>query len=403
MMKAMNFESTKWRRDALDDVVVDEDALARRRRRRNIILGVVGALLIAVLAFFMFGSGGGEKAVAPAGEEGQSFPAVTVIVPGRQDIPAIITATGSLAARRDMPVGVPGEGGQIVRVLVEPGQWVGAGQPLAVIDRRVQAEEASQLAAQVEVNRADLRLAQNELDRAQALVSRGFVSQADLDRKRAARDAAAARVRVAQAQLGASRARIGRLDVRAPTAGLVLSRSVEAGQVVGPGSGALFRIAAGGEMEVRARLPQGDLTRLGTGVPATVTPVGSAQSYQGTVWQVSPIVDPATRQGEARVLVPYNRELRPGGFAAVQIRAGSMTAPLLPESAVLTDDDGNYVLIVGRNNTVERRGVRIATVTDRGVVIAEGLSGSEQVVESAGAFLNAGERIRPERAAARRR
>ena len=78
-----------------------------------------------------------------------------------------------------------------------------------------------------------------------------------------------------------------------------------------------------------------------------------------------------------------------------------MTAPLLPESAVLTDDAGNYVLIVGRNNMVERRAVRVGTVNDRGVVIAEGLNGTEQVVESAGAFLNAGERIRPERAVRR--
>lgn len=395
-MKAMNFESTKWRREALDDVVVDEETLARRRRRKQIIIALVVVAALAILAVLFLG-GGGEKAAAPVGEEGQSLPAVTVIVPGRQDIPAVMSATGSLAARRDLPVGVPGEGGQVVRVLAEPGQWVSAGQTLAVIDRSVQSQESAQLAAQIEVNRADLRLAQSELDRAQALVSRGFISQADLDRKRATRDAAAARVRVAQAQLGASRARIGRLDVRAPAAGLVLDRNVEAGQVVGGGSGPLFRIAQGGEMEVLARLPQTDLARLSVGVPATVTPVGSDQSYQGQVWQISPIIDAQTRQGEARIRVPYNRELRPGGFASVEIRAGSTTAPLLPESAVLTDDAGTFVMIVGPNNTVVRRPVRIARVTDGGVVIGEGLNGNEQVVESAGAFLNAGERIRPER------
>ena len=395
-MKAMNFESTKWRRDALDDVVVDEETLSRRRRRKQIIIALAVVGLLAILAVIFLG-GSGEKAAAPAGEEWQSLPAVTFIVPGRQDVPAVISATGSLAARRDLPVGVPGEGGQVVRVLAEPGQWVRAGQTLAIIDRSVQSQESAQLAAQIEVNRADLRLAQSELDRAQALVSRGFISQADLDRKRATRDAAAARVRVAQAQLGASRARIGRLDVRAPAAGLVLDRNVEAGQVVGGGSGPLFRIAQGGEMEVLARLPQTDLARLSVGVPATVTPVGSDQSDQGQVWQVSPIIDPQTRQGEARVLVPYNRELRPGGFASVEIRAGSTTAPLLPESAVLTDDAGTYVMIVGPNDTVVRRPVRIARVTDGGVVIGEGLSGNEQVVASAGAFLNAGERIRPER------
>ena len=150
-------------------------------------------------------------------------------------------------------------------------------------------------------------------------------------------------------------------------------------------------------MEVLARLPQTDLARMSVGVPATVTPVGSDQSYQGQVWQISPVIDPQTRQGEARILVPYNRDLRPGGFASVNIRSGSITAPLLPESAILTDDEGQFVMVVGANNTVERRAVRVAAVTDRGAVVAEGLNGNEQVVESAGAFLNPGERVRPER------
>jgi hypothetical protein len=65
---------------------------------------------------------------------------------------------------------------------------------------------------------------------------------------------------------------------------------------------------------------------------------------------------------------------------------------------VLTDDAGSYVMIVGRNNAVERRGVRVGSVTDRGVIVTGGLNGTERVVESAGAFLNPGERVRPERA-----
>src|SRR4029450_11683477 len=108
-MKAMNFESTKWRREALDEVVVDEETRARRRRRRNIILAVAAVVVLLLAGMFFFFGGSGEKAVAPGGNEGASLPAVTVVVPGRQDIPAVISATGSLAARRDMPVGGPGE------------------------------------------------------------------------------------------------------------------------------------------------------------------------------------------------------------------------------------------------------------------------------------------------------
>ncbi|HTU12889.1 MAG TPA: efflux RND transporter periplasmic adaptor subunit [Allosphingosinicella sp.] len=401
----MNLESGKWSREAIDDVQVDEEELARKRKRRRIIIAVVLVLVVLVVAYLMMGSGGGEKQAPPKGAGGgQQLPTVTVVVPGRQDVPSMISATGSLAAVRDMPVGVPGEGGQIERVLVEPGQSVRAGQVLATINRSVQSQQAAQQAASIEVARADLQLAENQLQRAQSLVGRGFISRADLDQRRANRDAAAARVRVAIAQLGQTRAQIGRLDIRAPTAGLVLTRSVEAGQVVGGGSGALFRIAAGGEMEMMARLPQTDLARLSVGVPVDVLPAGSnGPPVQGVVWQISPVIDPQTRQGVARIRVPYTAELRPGGFATAQIRAGSVSAPLLPESSVLTDDAGSYVMIVGPNNAVQRRAVRIGSVTDRGVVIADGLTGAEQVVESAGAFLNPGERIRPERRAANAR
>ena len=395
-MKVMNYESSKWSRDAIDEVIVDEETLARRRRRtRNIIIAVVAVALLAVMALFMMG-GSGEKAAAPTGKAGQQLPAVTVIVPGRQDVAALISATGSLGARRDLPVGVPGEGGQVVRVMVEPGQWVSAGQTLAIIDRSVQGQEAAQQSAQIQVAEADLRLAQANLDRAQRLLPRGFVSRADIDRLTATRDAAVARVRVAQATLGATRARIGRLDVRAPAAGLVLSRNIEAGQVVGAGSGALFRIAQGGEMELLARLPQSDLARLSIGVPVQVTPVGSATSYQGTVWQISPIIDPLTRQGVARILVPYNRDLRPGGFASAEIRAGSTSAPLLPESAVQSDQRGNFVYVVDNQNKVVRRAVRIGDVSDQGMAITSGLNGNERVVLSAGAFLSPGQQVRPE-------
>ncbi|MDB5694010.1 MAG: efflux transporter periplasmic adaptor subunit [Alphaproteobacteria bacterium] len=399
----MNFESPKWGRGALDVDTTVDDAV-RGRRRRNIIIAVIAAALVLILVLFLVAGGKKPAAVPGAASAKQSAgasPRVTVIVPGHQQVARVINATGTIAARRDMPVGVSGEGGTVVRVLVEPGQWVGAGQTLAVIERSVQAQQAAQLVAQIEVARADARLAQSNLDRAQALVARGFISKADLDTKRATRDAANARVRVAEAQLGETRARIGRLDVRAPTAGLVLSRAVEAGQVVGPGSGALFRIADGGQMEVQARLSAEDLAGIHVGSAATVTPVGNNIQLQGSVWQLAPIVDPTSRQGTARVAVPYQPLVRPGAFASVALTSGTADVPLLPQSAVLSDDKGNYVYIVGADNRVVRRDVKIGEVDDRGVSIASGLTGTERVVVAAGAFLNPGDKIIPVRAAAR--
>ena len=88
-------------------------------------------------------------------------------------------------------------------------------------------------------------------------------------------------------------------------------------------------------------------------MPAQVTPVGSARTYQGSIWQVSPIIDPATRQGVARIAVPYDRELRPGGFATAKHHAPARpTRRCFPNSAVLNDSQGSYVYIVDKNNAV---------------------------------------------------
>ncbi len=384
----MNYES--GRIESGEPVLLAGPDDGAQRRRRLLIIGAVAVVAALALAWFLFGRTKPAPAKAP-----DQLPSVSVVVPGRQTVNRTVTATGTLAARREMPVGVAGEGGMITRVLVEPGQWVGAGQVLATVDRSVQTQTAASLAAQVSVAQSDVNLAQAELDRAKALVDRGFISKADLQRRTATRDAAAARVKVAQAQLAESRARNGRLDIRAPAAGLVLTRQAEPGQIVSSASGVLFRMAEGGQMELRAQMAESDLVGLRAGAQARVTPVGSPQSFQGEVWQVSPIIDPNTRQGVARVALKYDPALRPGGFASAAIVGGAAVAPLLPETAVQTDDQGNYVYVVDSAGKVARRNVKVGQVSDAGVAIAEGLGGTERVVVSAGAFLNPGQAVHP--------
>jgi len=389
-MKAMNVEQGYWRKraDIVEPAGSEETALGGKRRRLLIIAAIVAGL--AALAFYMLA--GGEDAVPQA----PALPRVTVITPGRQAVTNLVSATGNLAARRDMPVGVAGEGGEVTRVLVEPGDWVAKGQVLATIDRKVQVEQTAQMRAQVASAQADARIAQNELERAQKLVARGFVSQADIDRKTATRDAAQARVRLAQAQYGEMQARLGRLDVRAPEAGLVLARMVEPGQIVTATGGALFRLAKGGEMEMLAALSESDLARLGVGQPAMVTPVGTSTGFAGEIWQISPIIDPQTRQGTVRIALRYDKALRPGGFATAEISSGQVQAPLLPESAVQSDEKGNFVYIVDPEDKVVRRDVKTGSVSNKGIAIISGLTGNERVVYSAGAFLNPGDKVIPE-------
>ena len=389
----MNYESRFSENGEAVGALSDEDA--RRKRRRTVIAAALGCAAIVGTAGYFF-SGGDEKAAGNAAASAdKSMPVVTVMVPGTQEISRIVSATGSLAARREMPVGSVGEGGMVTNVLVEPGAWVGKGQVLATVERSVQTQQLQQLSAQINVARADARLAQAELDRAQALVARGFVSKADIDRKAATRDSADARVRVAEASLAEARARTGRLDIRAPEAGLVLTRDVEPGQVVSGGSGVLFRLALGGEMELRAEVAEADLQNIRVGGTANVTPVGTNLTFPGKIWQISPVVNPTSRQGIARILLGYDKALRPGGFASVNIVSGTAVAPLLPESAVLSDGKINYVYVVDAGDKVVRRDVQVGQVADAGVSVLSGISGNERIVLSAGAFLNPGEKIKP--------
>jgi len=384
----MNRETSIHASDTL--IVAD-----RRQRRRWVILGA--AVLVAVLAVgLMLLAGRNPKdAAAAGGKSAGQVPTVSVVVPGRSEVGRTITASGPLAARRDQPIGIAGQGGRVVRVLVDAGSWVRAGQVLAVVDRSVQTEQAAQLAAQIDAARAQGALAQSDYERAISLQSRGFVSKAEIDSKRAARDAAYAQVRVAQAQLGATRAQIGQLDVVAPTAGLILSRNVELGQIVSPGSTALFHLAEGGQMEMQAQLSQADLTAVHVGMAATVTPVGSTRNFAGSVWQVAPVIDPQSRLGLVRIGVAFDPSIRPGGYAEARIGAGQISAPQLPQSAVLSDDKGNYVYVVNGKNQIERRDITIGIVNDQGVSIASGLTGNERVVLSAGPFLNPGQTVKP--------
>jgi HlyD family secretion protein len=389
----MNYEAKVSDLSGVSSALVEDVDNVGRPRRRGLVIAAIVLIALLIGGTMLYYSNSAESPF-PAGD-GEQIPTVTVVSPGRTTVAGVINATGTLAARRTMPVGVVGEGGRVVSVLVEPGDWVRAGQPLLVIDRSVQNQQAQSSAASISVARADASLAQSNLDRALKLVDRGFISKADVDRLTATRDAAVARVQVAEAQYRELLARNARLNIVAPAAGLVLERNVEPGQVVGSGGTPLFTIAKGGEMELLAAMNEDDLAAVAVGSSASVTPVGSERAFEGQIWQKSPVINEQTRQGIARIALPFDPAIRPGGFASAQVARGAMVAPQLPESAILSDDEGSFVYVVGKDNRVERKKVTPGLVTEQGIAVPQGLTGSERVVERAGQFLNVGDKINP--------
>jgi RND family efflux transporter MFP subunit len=322
-------------------------------------------------------------------------PTVSVTEVGMSTTPTVVSIIGTIAARYDMPIGVEGDAGRVAAIYVEAGDHVKRGQVLARLNVSVLQPQVANLEAALDQARAEAELADAEYRRAQAVGASGALSAEETQRRKSSGVTAAAKVKVAAAQLAEAQARLARAAVRAPSDGVILTRNVEVGQTATPGGEALFRLSEGGEVELRGQVAEQDLPLLKVGQAVTVRLTGTSQVYEGHVRLLPAVIDPQTRLGMARIALTPDPNLRPGAFARAEVTVSNAERAVVPQTAVLTDDRGSYVLVVNAQNKVERRAVRVSGMVQNGVTLSEGVNGKEQVVATAGAFLQEGELVKP--------
>jgi len=362
--------------------------------RRNLWVAVaIGTVAVAVVVLFAMRltQALGVKNVANK----VPIPTVSVTEVGVSSVPTTVSIIGTIAARYDMPIGVEGDAGRIAAIYVEAGDHVKRGQLLARLNVSVLEPQVANLEAALEQARAEADLADAEYRRAQAVGASGALSAEETQRRKSAGLTAAAKVKVAAAQLAEAQARLARAAVRAPADGIILTRNVEVGQTATPGGEALFRLSEGGEVELRGQVAEQDLPQLRVGQSVNVRLTGTTRVYEGHVRLLGAVIDPQTRLGQVRVALTPDPNLRPGAFARADVTVSNADRAVLPQTAVLTDDKGSYVLIVNARHKVERRAVRVSGIVPNGVTIAEGVGAKEQVVATAGAFLQEGELVNP--------
>jgi HlyD family secretion protein len=328
-------------------------------------------------------------------DNNRPVPTVSVTAVGISKVPTTVSIIGTIGARYDMPIGVEGDAGRIAAILVEAGDHVKRGQVLAKLNVSVLAPQVANLEAALEQARAEAELADAEYHRAQAVGASGALSAEETQRRKSTAVTAAAKVKFAEAQLNESKARLARADIRAPDDGIILTRTAEVGQTAVPGGDPLFRLSRGGEVEMRGQVAEQDLPLLIVGQQVNVKLTGTAKVYPGTIRLLGAVIDPATRLGMARITLTPDPNLRPGAFARAEVTISNAERAVLPQTAVLTDDRGSYVLIVNAQNKVERRAVRVSGIVQAGVTIADGLANTDQVIATAGGFLQEGEVVRP--------
>lgn len=332
-------------------------------------------ILFSLIAFFLAGCG---REPAPAARVERP---VLTIVAGAVASDAGNTYSGEVRARHETQPGFR-IGGKIVERLVDAGARVKAGQALMRLD-------PGDAGLQLGAAEAQHQLAEAEAKRYRELRSKGFVSQAALDAKEAALEAAAA-------QAGLARNQADYTTLRADRAGVVAATLAEAGQVVAAGQPVL-RLAPDGEREVAIAVPESQMADLKIGVPAEITLLTTgAGPLAGRLRELSPAADPASRTYAARVtLTQPGPEVALGMTARVRFTADQKSEGLLiPLSAVFQQGRAAAVWIVATDRTVSLRPVKIAEYRDDGAVVTSGLAAGERIVSNGVHRLAAGEKIR---------
>jgi RND family efflux transporter MFP subunit len=324
----------------------------------------------------------------------RAIPTVTVTEVALSSVPTTVSIIGTIGARYDMPIGVEGDGGRVAAIFVEAGDHVKRGQILAHLNVSILEPQVANLQASLEQAKAEEDLAVAEYRRAQAVGASGALSAEETQRRKSSSVTAAAKVKFVQAQLDEAKARLARADIRAPDDGIILTRTVEVGQTASAAE-PMFRLSKGGEVEMRGQVAEQDLPLLKVGQDVNVKLTGTAAIYPGKIRLLGAIIDPATRLGMARVALSPDPNLRPGAFARADVTVSNAQRTVLPQTAILSDDRGSYVLVVNAQNKVERRAVRVSGMIQSGVTIAEGVAGRDKVVATAGAFLQEGDVVKP--------
>ncbi len=296
-----------------------------------------------------------------------------------------LSVSGTVRLKRETALAF-NSGGRIASIAVREGETVARGQVLARLDPT--GLDASQASARAESVRAvaDYR-------RLQSLFDKGWVTAQRLESARAAAVAAEARVKQTGFDIGLS-------VIRAPSAGTVLRRPAEPGQIVNPGATVLIIGEADSGHVLRVPLTDGDLARVALGqLAAVVVPAVGPLPMAGRVSEIGARGDDGSGTFRVEIALPPRAGLRSGMIGKAALRfggqgpvGGSVRVPAVAVFSARADEGFVYVLPAG-SDRVALRAVALGAVDDDGVTVTAGLGAGESVVVSGPDRLRDGVRV----------
>jgi multidrug efflux system membrane fusion protein len=367
-------------------------------KARRIGLYVAGAAIGAGLAYLLgilpnYGPASSEtsKVVAKKGEaKGRAAPAapVTAATVMVADMPVILVAPGTVEPFANVAVKSRVDG-QVVEVLFKEGDLVNEGDVMLRLDDRLVKAQIAQAEATIARDRALLRDAEAIMTRRTALVDKKIVTEAAMDQARFAVEALKASIAAGQAMLESQKTQLDYLTIRAPITGRTGTIGAKVGTMVRNADTApIVTINQTKPIWVTFAVPQSELGALRRALAAKaladITIPGGARPtvVQGTIGFIDNQVDKQTGTLTAKVIAENADEVLWPGLSAEIALTVEMKRGLLavPAAAVLPAQQGMITWVIGPDNKVAPRTVKIERIVGQTAYLSDGVKAGERVV-----------------------
>jgi RND family efflux transporter MFP subunit len=259
-------------------------------------------------------------------------------------------------------------------------------------DLKLQVESAE---AEFAAATSSLQQAASDLERYTTLKTQGWVSVADFDRKKAAKDEAEGRLERAKRSLDLAHNQLDYADLKADADGVITAVLAESGQVVANGQ-PVVRLAHRGEKEAVVALPETWLSEAQSSKATVQLWSEPGRNFPARLRELSPQADAATRTYAARFTIDNSdNSVALGMTATVTLsHSADVSVVKLPLAAILNHGTGPFVYVVDSSGALELRPVKVAAFTENTALVTSGVSAGDRIVKLGVQKLAAGERVR---------
>ena len=347
-------------------------------------IALAGALLTGAL-------GCKAKAETSAGPSGPRVRVETVEV-REEPMPRSLLLTGTLRAAQQTDLAANAMG-RVLETLVERGAEVKKGDLLARLDVRAASLTAAEAQAMAALARRQESTAKRECERYKTLFAQGAIGQAELDRVADQCQSSPLSVAAAEARARAASQVVGDGHIRAPFAGVVTERFVDAGEYVRTDTKVVSLVSLDA-LRLEITVPEASIGKVAPGGTLTFeVPAYPGRRFTGTVRYVGASVRETTRDLVAEAEVDNaDRALRPGMFASVALLAGETRVPVAPQGVVLVREGSARVFAVV-DRRLEERVVQPGVIKGDLIALVRGAHVGDKLVKSPSEALRNGQLV----------